>query len=217
MKVNTDAVLLGAYAEVEKSKRILDIGTGSGIIALMLAQRSKAIIDAVEIDPESARQAGENFRNSPWNTRLKVNYASFREFFTSCPINYHVVVSNPPFFSKSLKSPFPYKSLAKHNDNLTYEELLAGVKRLLDKDSSFYVILPYIETRMFREKALAEGLFLIRELLIHPKQGKPVNRVISCLGLFKKEVCSRQINIRMENGLYSEEYKKLTCDYYLDF
>jgi len=217
LKVNTDAVLLGAYADVEKSKRILDIGTGSGVIALMLAQRSGAIIDAVEIDPDSAKQAGANFLNSPWNSRLKVYCASFRDFFSSCHIKYHIIVSNPPFFCNSLKSPFPDKSLAKHNNNLTFEELLAGAIKLLHEDGYFYVILPFIETRIFREKAKAEGLFLIRELLIHPKQDKPVNRVISCFGLIRKEVCTGQINLRTGNGLYSEEYKKLSCDYFLDF
>jgi len=217
MKVGTDAVLLGSYADSGKSGKILDIGTGSGVIALMLAQRSEAVIDAVEIDPESARQAGENFKNSPWKTRMNIICSSFRDFFMIHSIKYNVIVCNPPFFFNSLKSPYPRKSLAKHNDTLGNEELLTGVKKLLAEEGLLYVILPYMESQIFSEKAMAEGLFLNREMLIQPKPGKPVNRVILVFGLSKKEFYSDHITIRLENGNYSDDYKKLTCYYYLDF
>ena len=137
MKVGTDGVLLGAWASVERARRILDIGTGTGLVALMLAQRSllDAKIVALEIDEAAAGQARENVARSPWQERIEVVQADFKKYRSSD--KFDVIVSNPPYFVDSLECPDRQRAAARHNDSLTYEELLEGVNRLLAADGLF--------------------------------------------------------------------------------
>ncbi len=120
MKIGTDAVLLGAWSNVENASRILDVGTGSGIIALMLAQRSNTLVDAIEIDKNSARQAVDNFKLSVWENKLQVYNTSFQTFAASNTSTYDLIVSNPPFFADALKSDKSHRNLARHTDTLSF-------------------------------------------------------------------------------------------------
>lgn len=132
MKVGTDGVLLGAWTPVESSARILDIGTGTGLVALMLAQRCSASVIALEIDETAAQQAAENITRSPWGNRIEVVCQDFRLYSNkNNSLKYDTIVSNPPYFTDSLKCPDSQRNTARHNDNLSYEELLKGVSNLL--------------------------------------------------------------------------------------
>lgn len=215
MKVGTDGVLLGAMINAGSASRILDIGTGSGLIALMLAQKSNAIIDAVEIHELSAIQAAENFASSPWSHRLNLTHSSFRAYFEKTNTKYDIIVSNPPYFNNSLKSPFPNKRIAKHNFNLSPEEIISGVKMLITDKGEFYVIMPVAETKIIRQIAQRELLFLKSELLISPNPSSPTNRVVSCFTRTRCIPLTEELCLRDENCALSRKYMELTGDYYL--
>lgn len=217
LKVGTDGVLLGAWVDAEKRTRALDIGTGSGVIALMIAQKSDAVVDAVEIDMHSAGQADINFRNSPWPERLHIFAASFRDFFKKTRINYDLIVCNPPYFVNSLRSPDPGNNLAKHNDNLSFDELIKGVSVLLSENGDFYLILPPAEMKIFRDKAMQASLWVKGELLIKPQPSKTINRMICNFGHKQASPVSHKLCIRNTDGSYSSEYITLTKDYYVKF
>ena len=143
MKVGTDGVLLGAWTPVKSSVRILDIGTGTGLVALMLAQRSTASITALEIDEAAAAQATENINRSPWKNRIEVIQQDFKHYSSKNGISkFDTIVSNPPYFNASLKCSDEQRNKARHNDSLTYEELLAGVSGLLSQEGTFTIVIP---------------------------------------------------------------------------
>lgn len=217
MKVGTDGVLLGAWVNADMKTRALDIGTGSGVIALMIAQKSEAVVDAVEIDRPSANQAGENFSNSPWPERLNIFASSFRDFYKKTRLKYDLIVCNPPFFLNSLKSADAGKRLAKHNDNLSFEELVNGVRELLSENGNFYLILPPAEMKIFRNEAMQASLWVNGELLIRPRSLKPVNRIIISFGHKQTSPTSQEICLRDADGNFTMEYINLTKDYYLNF
>lgn len=217
MKVGTDAVLLGALTEIGKAGVILDIGTGSGVIAMMLAQKSSAIIDAIDIHQPSCEDASENFINSPWSDRLNIYHSSLADFTTTTKTKYDLIVSNPPFFVNALKSPVEGKNLAKHSGTLSHLNLLDGATQLLDSAGHFSVILPYTERDNFIHRALFHNLFLNQEILIFPKTGKPANRVV--LGFSKiqpEKIRVSEMPIRDSAGFFHEKYVLLTKDFYLD-
>lgn len=144
MKVGTDGVLLGAWAEVLACQRILDVGTGSALIALMLAQRNpEAIIDGVEVDGDSARQACENVAQSPFASHIHIHHNPIQSFLLHAPALYDHVVSNPPYFVQSLKSPDARRSTARHSDTLSLTELFETAKRLLKPQGKLSLVLPY--------------------------------------------------------------------------
>ena len=142
MKVGTDAVLLGSWVDPKSAEHILDIGTGTGLIALMLAQKSPAEIDAVDIDENACRQAEENFNSSPWAGRVHIFHQSFQEFSTTTKLQYDLVVSNPPYFHHASKPPEEARLNARHNDQLSFIELAEGVKKILNSSGRFCLILP---------------------------------------------------------------------------
>jgi len=218
MKVGTDAVILGAWLEVSSSKNILEIGTGCGIIALMLAQKSAAIIDAIDVDEESANEASENFANSPWNNHLKSFHLSLNDFADKKAGIYDLIVSNPPFFQNSLLPPSEKRQLARHNSKLSFEDFLVYGSRLLSHDGRLAVILPVTEEMKFIEIAEKENLFLLSKLDIFPKPSKPEKRVILVFSFQKTEKpISDSIILRNENGVYSDDYKRITKDFHIDF
>src|SRR5690349_21693086 len=145
MKVGTDAVLLGAWVNPNGSQRILDIGTGTGIIALMIAQKSSAEIHAVDIDEGAFLQCKENFRISPWYNRLFPHHLSFQEFACAAESTYDLVVSNPPYFHHASKPPEEQRSQARHHDQLTFEDLVKGTRKILSAEGKLCVILPIKE------------------------------------------------------------------------
>lgn len=217
MKVGTDAVLLGASVKVENSKNILEIGTGSGVIALILAQRSDALIDAIEIDKESAEQARQNANSCPWSERIEVIQSSLQEF-TPTSKKYDLIVSNPPFFSCSLKSPDKKRNLSRHDEELSYADLIACSSGLLAECGSLWVILPVNESAIFTSLAEKESLFLQFHMIIIPKEGRKAHR---CILEFKKSMTgdTEEISLMImdEGGRHTAEYVELTKDFYIDF
>ncbi len=220
MKVGTDGVLLGAWADVSAANRILDIGTGTGLIAIMAAQRTnnKAVIDAVEIEASSYQQALSNFKNSPWSSRLNAHHSSFQDFYKNQHIKYDAIVSNPPYFLNGLKAKAESRTQARHADHLPFEELLEGASKLLSNTGTLSVILPIEEGELFIRLARLSGFSLKRKVSVLPNPGKPPKRYLL---EFSIQNCDLQISdLRVENGqrhVYSPEYIQLTKDFYLKF
>ena len=216
MKVGTDGILLGAWTDIEKCARILDIGTGTGLIALMLAQRSEAEITAIEVEQNAAKQALQNVLDSPWNHRVKVEHISLQSYTAKNSRNFDLIVSNPPFFSQSLKAGNSERTLARHNDSLPFQELLQCSSDLLNKAGRLALVLPNEGADFVKGNALDAGLFLVRETLVKPKPKKEANRILLEFG--KKEIrpVKESLTIYSDYGsAYSDEFKSLTRDFYL--
>ncbi len=216
MKVGTDGVLLGAWADVTNSNRMLDIGTGSGVIAMMLAQRSASTtqIDAVEMEEADANQAKENFTKSPWCTKLTVIHSSIQEFKPSQ--GYDLIVSNPPFFINSFLPPSKNRSSARHTQTLDYTDLLKATNELLTKAGRFCVVLPTQEGHTFQAMAKTVGLHLTRATAFFSKRAKPQERWL--FEFSYQDVPTRRDDLILydDRGNWSTEYKELTSDFYLD-
>ena len=215
MKVGTDGVLLGAWADCAGAERILDIGTGTGVIALMMAQRNaEADIHAVEIDETATRRARSNFDMSPWAERLTVENSAVQEFNPN--EKFDLVISNPPYFVDSLLPPDAKRSTARHTHDLSFEELDKAVCRLLGESGRFALILPTAE---FDKYLAITNLHLVRRCDVHPTTGAAVKRVMAEFAKFKT------LNFAFENitieqakrGDYTAEYRDLTKDFYLKF
>ncbi|SMO69172.1 tRNA1Val (adenine37-N6)-methyltransferase [Saccharicrinis carchari] len=217
MKIGTDGVLLGAWASVNKVQSVLDIGTGTGLIALMLAQRTTdALIHAVELDHAAQSEAAFNFKASPWNNRLNAIHADFKTcHWTS---SYDLIVSNPPFFKHSLKNPCDKKSIARHTDSLSYDQLIRGAVKLLSNTGRFCVVLPASERNNFKKIAAQDQLYLNKVLYIKPTPSKPPKRVLMEFSFENKLGIENEMIIE-EFGRhgYSDDYKQLTKDFYLGF
>ncbi len=214
MKVSTDGVLLGSWANVEDVTSILDIGTGTGLLALMMAQRTLARIDAIEIEPSAFRQAYENSKNSKWSDRIRIINASLQEY-VKCGKKYDLIVCNPPYFSNSLKSGNVKRNLARHNDYLSQTELLAGVNKLLSANGRFALILPYNEGKAFILESVTYGLYCSAILNIKPGPEREINRLVIELSRLSQQMEENVVIIRQEDGTYTEDYKRLTSEYYL--
>jgi tRNA1Val (adenine37-N6)-methyltransferase len=218
MKIGTDGCLLGAWADVENIHSILDIGTGSGLIALMLAQRSIAVIDAVELDRDAYNQALKNFSESHWKNRLSIFHSSIQEYVKICKKNYDLIVCCPPYFLNSMKTPDKKRRLARHTDSLTFEELISGSLRLLKPEGKFCTILPYKSSKHFCDIALIEGYHTIKITEIEPKSEATPVRVLMQMQRNKIPVIKNRIPILDKGGkLYTQEYRELTKDFYINF
>lgn len=218
MKVGTDAVLLGAWVNPETSNSILDIGTGTGIIALMMAQKSTAKIDAIDIDVDSIQEAAINFHNSPWVDNLQAIHTSLSDYVKRTGMKYDLLLSNPPFFNNSLKSPSDRKNLSKHTSTLTHEYLLLGVRNLISPAGKFAVIIPFNQMDSFSDYALMVGLYCSNKLTIYPTPIKPANRIMMLFSLKKEnQIINEELTIREASGKFSDTYKALTKDFYLNF
>ena len=217
MKVGTDGVLLGAWTPVNNSRQILDVGTGTGLIALMLAQRSDAMIDAVEIDELACEEAKFNFEQSTWSDRLKVLHNDFH-LFSDLPCEpYDLIVSNPPFFVNSLKTNNAALAVARHNDMLSFNQLLSGARRLLNPTGRLCVIIPYLCNVEFRECARLTGFYLRQKTTVIPKLGRPPKRVLFEFSLEAAYSSENELSVLDGNGFYTESYKALTEDFYPAF
>ncbi len=216
-KVGTDGVLLGASADVLNRKRILDVGAGTGLISIMLAQRSDAEIVSLEPDYESFLQAEENVANCKWKSRIKVINSDLQTYKTEGK-KFDLIVSNPPFFSNSLKNPDPRKSSARHNDSLSSADLLTGVARLLNDDGIFQLIMPYVEGMIFIAEAQEYGLYCNNILKIKPLLTAEVRRLIMIFSRERLKLTEKFLTIeRGERHEFTDDYKALTKDFYLKF
>lgn len=215
MKVGTDAVLLGAWVEIKPTDWVLDIGTGCGVLPLMLAQRGIAKVHAVDIDEASAQEAAENFHASQWNRQLFAFHADVRHFTMQCA--YDLIISNPPFFIHSFKCDADRRNQARHTDtSLTFNELILSVQRLLKPDGRFVLVLPERESHDFLPLAEQANLFLYRKENVIPIEGKDPNRVNMELRYGKPEsVKVSELVIRRTDGSFSDEYQQRVSDFYL--
>lgn len=216
-KVGTDGVLLGAYADVAGANKILDIGTGTGLIALMLAQRTEAEIVAIEPDRDSFEQACTNIENSKWSNRVKAEN-TYLQNYKPAGMQFDLIVTNPPFFTDSLKNPDPWKAAARHKDTLSSDELLKGITRLMAEGGRLQVIMPYVEGNIFIAEAQEYSLFCYNMLKIKPLPTSEVKRLILSFSRHRQKVKENFLTI--EHGArheFTEEYIELTKDFYLKF
>jgi tRNA1Val (adenine37-N6)-methyltransferase len=219
MKINTDGVLLGALAKAIDLGNILDIGTGTGVIALMLAQRfASAIIDAVEIDEAAAQTAGRNFEGSPFADRLNIFPLPVQSFFSEYPDRkYDLIVSNPPFHLNSLESPKAGKSLAKHTDEGFFEGLIKGIAKHLAENGKCWLILPLQASELVNDIARRNGLYLQRKVAIHSFEGSEPHRQIVVFGKEGMDVVEERFVIYNEPKVYSEIYINTLKDFFTIF
>lgn len=230
MKVNTDGVLVGAWFTVssKEDQKILDIGSGTGVIALMAAQRlqennvSRFRVDAVEIDTPSSAEALCNFISSPWAGHLKMFNAPLNFFADNCPGKYTGIVSNPPYFNNSLKNPSLSKRLARHTDSLSYQEIIVSSKKLLVPGGILSVILPHEESALFISIAEEKGFAVKRMCRVFAKEGDASpKRVMIEFALHPQkanaETSFQDLCIMGPNLEFTPAYKALTGDFYLKF
>lgn len=218
MKVCTDACLFGAWiAEKVKSqklevKNILDIGAGTGLLSLMLAQKTEAVIDSVEIDEAAAQQATDNFESSPWNNRIQLIQGDIREIHLGR--KYDLIVSNPPFFENNLKSPDAQRNLALHSDMLTLDELIRTAHANLSDHGHIAVLLPFERGDECVHIALDNGLYLSARVDVRQSDHHDYFRSMFLFTTGNKAVVRGEIRIR-ENNNYSPAFVGLLTDYYL--
>jgi tRNA1Val (adenine37-N6)-methyltransferase len=219
MKINTDGVLLGAIADADSPGTILDIGTGTGVIALMLAQRfTDAQIDAVEIDAGAAKTAENNFKASPFADRLAIYHLSFENYFDQFPgKKYDLIISNPPFHINSLKSPGEKKALAKHTDHDFFERLIQSIAAHLTSDGCCWLILPVLLTEIVVLLAEADEVYVQKLINVYSYPHSEAHRVILCLGFAEISPEISKLTIYKAVGVYSDEYQKLLQPYFIAF
>ena len=213
MKVGTDGVLLGAWTKCDTSGNILDIGTGSGLIALMLAQRTRATINAIDIDKGAYEQAKLNFSESPFSDRLRIYHTSLQDFH---PGNtYNLLVSNPPFFTNSLKSPDSQRNTARHDDSLSLDSLFSHARRLLSPDGRFCLIVPVKQEESINQIARKNQLHLKHKTIVFPTPNSKPRRTLLEYLPKQETYIEDQIIIEIARHQYSDEFKQLTKEYYL--
>lgn len=218
MKVGTDGVLLGAWAPVANAQHILDIGSGSGLVALMLAQRSPAAnIDAVELEASAAQQANENFIESPWAERLHVFAEDINQFALTHAQHYDVIVSNPPYFESAVACRDEARTTARYTETLTHDALLDCARALIKPDGQFCVVLPYDIGLAFERNAQSRGWFTGQRVDIRDRPGKPLNRMLLVLSLHPQQAIVQELAIREELNVYSNEFRQLITDFYLNY
>lgn len=218
MKVGTDGVLLGAWARVEHSRRILDMGTGTGLVALMAAQRSQADIVAIDLDADAVAQAAENVAASPWESRIQVVQADARQVESGKTFHFQLfdaILCNPPFFENSLKSPDVARTMARHTDTLSFDELARSAARLLSPEGELSVVIPYDRAHDMTVSAACCGLFATRQTVIVSVEGGKPKRMLMA---FNREGAAHTIEtlcIHDAQRRYTPEYVRLVEDFYL--
>ena len=219
MKVGMDGVLLGAWIDPSGAKRILDIGTGTGLIALMMAQKNQhALIDAIEIDQDAFQEAGMNFGQSDWKERIRIECCDFIEFADRTNLKYDLIVCNPPFFANGLKAPVQNRALARHSDSLPLDVLLSGATSLLRDNGRIALVLPVESLKEIEQLSVSNQLFVSRLCRIKPNPQKPIFRILVELTNTVCEINNECLMIEFEKHHdYTPEYMQLTKDFYLKF
>lgn len=216
MKVGTDGVLLGMWANISHATKALDIGTGTGLIALMLAQRNSGLeIDAIDINKEAIEQATENIKNSPFRNQITCFHSSLQDFVIKQKEKYDLIVSNPPFFKQSLKSPCENRTLARHTDSLYIEELLELSSDLLSEQGKFSIIYPYGDKELILKLASKNKLHISHITDVIPTPSSPPKRILVEFSKTETIPVIDSLVIEKERHVYSEEFIKLAKDFYL--
>lgn len=215
MKIGTDSIMFSRWVDVAQDDVVLDVGTGCGLIAMMLAQKGVQHVDAVEIDHDSCVEAGENFSCTPWAKMLNIIESDVRLFAQKTTQRYDLIVSNPPYFVDFPKSQSQRKVMARHADSLAYSELVDVAKTLLRPSGRLALVLPAIESKIFVEKAQEKGFFLQKEQRIIPVEGREYNRVNMQFVLTSCAVETEYFTIRKPDHSFTDEYHEYLKDYYL--
>lgn len=213
MKVGTDGVLLGAWVSLRQVRNVLDIGTGSGLIALMIAQRCPAQVTGIDIDSDAIGQAGENALASPWSGRIRFCQADAGAFQGGV---YDTIVSNPPYFRERVHCPDGQRNAARHTESLTFECLLDAVARLMSEDGSFSVILPAEAGERFITLAAERHLYLLRRTYVHTKPSASPKRVLMTFVRTIQACETTHLTLEESPKVYSREYIGLVGDFYLN-
>ena len=220
MKVCTDSCLFGAWiadkieAKIIEPKTVLDIGSGTGLLSLMIAQKYNGTIDAVEIDENAYWQTKENFIDSVWSKSLQAFHVDIKNWNSN--VKYDLIIANPPFFENDLKSGNQNKDLAKHHDGLTFKELLQSIKNNLSVDGNFALLLPFHRVTYFKTIAQENNFYLKVELLVKQTPGHLYFRGILFFGTSQIQLISNELIIKDKEGKYSENFYFLLKDYYLE-
>jgi len=218
MKVGTDGVLLGAWCPIDNNPfSILDIGTGTGIIALMLAQRSHAEqIDALEIDEGAFEQAVENFENSPWSDRLFCFHAGLDEFVDETEDEYDLIISNPPFYSEDYKTDNSQRDLARFQDAMPFEDLIEAADLLLSENGIFSVIIPFKEEERFIDLCAKVELYPVKITRVKGTHSTPIVRSLMAFKRYELAVLTAdELVVETSRHVYTDEYINLTKEFYL--
>jgi len=217
-RLTTDSVLLGAWAALDGVTHVLDVGTGTGILALMAAQRCDAQVVAIEPDRNSFMQAGLNITASPWTDRITLLNLTLEEYLSGSPRLFDSIITNPPFFYASLPNPDVRKAATRHSLTLTHVALLEASLRLLAPDGTLQLVLPVYEAENFTARAQDLGLYCWRRLSVRPTPALPPARMLMTFGRQKQE-CEESVIVIETGGrhIYSSEYISLTKDFYLKF
>jgi tRNA1Val (adenine37-N6)-methyltransferase len=217
MKIGTDAVLLGAWCPIENNPFfVLDIGAGTGILALMLAQRCSAEqIDGIEIDEKAYEQCVENFENSPWGNRLFCFHAGLDEFVEEPEDEYDLIISNPPFYSEDYKTENEQRDLARFEDALPFEDLVEAADLLLSENGIFAVIIPFKEEERFIDLCKKLDLFPFKITHVKGTPASEIKRSLLAFCRIEKEVAIDELIIETSRHIYTEEYILLTEEFYL--
>ena len=217
MKIGTDSVLLGAWTPLNDNPfSILDIGAGTGILSLMLAQRSNAqVIDGLEIDENAYEQCVNNFENSPWSDRLFCYHADLKEFTEEIEDKYDLIISNPPFYSEDYKTENKQRDMARFQDAMPFEHLVVCAAHLLDDNGVFSVVIPFSEEEQFVNLAEKVGLFPNQILYVKGNPNANVKRNLISFSFHESEIKKEELIIETQRHQYTEDYINLTKNFYL--
>ena len=213
MKVGTDGVLLGAWADIAQCRHILDVGTGTGLVALMAAQRSEAHITAIDLDHDAVTQAAENMAASPWGERMLVLEADVKTFEWEHPFD--AILCNPPFFETALKCPDAARTMARHTDTLSFDELARSAARLLAPEGELSVVIPHDRAMDMTVSAACHGLFATRQTIVVPVEGSKPKRMLMAFTRQGKPHTTHTLYIESTQRNYTPEYTELVRDFYL--
>lgn len=217
MKIGTDSVLLGAWTSLDKNpSSILDIGAGTGVLALMMAQRCSAeLIDAIEIDNDAYEQCVDNFEQSSWSDRLFCYHASLKEFAEEIEETYDLIIINPPFYSETYKSENEQRDLARFNDAMPFQHMIESISKLLSKDGLFSVIIPFSEETAFIVLASKEMLFPNRILRVKGSPSSEIKRSLIEFSFAEMKADVSELIIETLRHQYTDDYIELTRNFYL--
>ena len=217
MKIGTDGVLLGAWVDIADARHILDVGTGTGLVAIMCAQRNaQARVHGIDIVEDAATEAQQNIARTAWCDRLSAEHADLRNYIPD--VRYDHIVSNPPFFLTTLQSPDAARAMARHADTLPYADLVSAAERLLEPGGRLSVVLPTECAATFRRIAF-ERLWLSRITEVVTREGEAPKRTLMEFRLSDSPLMPRadSLTIQAKDGSYTEEYRRLTEEFYLNF